>query len=461
MKVNLDDTIAALSTPIGNGGIGIVRISGEKAIDILDKIFLPQCGKKPSELKSHTINYGKITKNNKTVDEVLVSIMKAPKTYTREDIAEINCHGGMAAVNSVLRCCLENGARLAEPGEFTKRAFLNGRIDLLQAEAVSEIISSKTEVSKNAAINKLGGRLSKQIHEIRDEILSAEAAIEAGIEYPEHDDEITTVRTAKETAKHCLEEIRKLIITSQQGRILTGGLNAVILGKPNVGKSSFLNYLLDEDRAIVTDIPGTTRDVLSETVNINGIPVNITDTAGIRQTGDFIEKLGVDKSYEYGENADVIFMMTDGSRRLSDEDKEILDFIRDKKAIIIINKSDLIQKTTEEDLKEYAPKENIITVSVKEDMGVELIFNRLSEMFFQGNIDINDSACITNERNLSSLKNAEKALENVIATAEGGFPEDFLSMDFNEAYISLGEITGESLEEDVIDKIFSQFCLGK
>ncbi len=461
MKINLDDTIAAVSTPMGNGGIGIVRISGEKAVDILTKIFVPKGSKKVSDIKSHTITYGNIVSEGKTVDEVLVSLMKAPRTYTREDIAEINCHGGITAVNSVLRACLNNGARLAEPGEFTKRAFLNGRIDLLQAEAVSEIISSKTEQAKQSAVNKLGGMLSEKIKDIREEIISAEAAVEAAIEYPEHDEEIVTMNSTKETAENALNEVRKLIKTADRGRIYLAGINAVILGKPNVGKSSFLNYILDEDRAIVTDIPGTTRDVLSETVNIKGIPVNITDTAGIRQTGDKIEKIGVDKSLEYAENADVIFMMTDGSRELSEEDIRLLEFIKDRKAIIIINKSDLTQLTTEENLLPYAEKENIITVSVKENSGVELIFERLKAMFLQGEIDINNSACITSERNLESLRKAEKALQNVIDTVEKGFPEDFLSMDLNEAYAALGEITGESLEEDVIDKIFSQFCLGK
>ncbi|MCD8214773.1 MAG: tRNA uridine-5-carboxymethylaminomethyl(34) synthesis GTPase MnmE [Clostridiales bacterium] len=459
--MNLDDTIAAISTPVGNGGIGIVRISGGKAIDVLERIFIPKGSKKIKELKSHTITYGNIVSEGKIIDEVLVSLMKAPKTYTREDIAEINCHGGITAVNSVLRTCLENGARLAEPGEFTKRAFLNGRIDLLQAEAVTEIISSKTERAKQSAVNKLGGMLSKKIGSIRDDILSAEAAIEAAIEYPEHDEEIATMNSTKDVAERALKEIKRLIDSAAFGRIYTAGINAVILGKPNVGKSSFLNYILDEERAIVTDIPGTTRDALSETVNIKGIPVNITDTAGIRQTGDKIEKIGVDKSFEYAENADVIFMMTDGSGKLSEEDIRLLDFIRDKKAIIIINKSDLEQFTTEEQLLPYAERENIITVSLKEDSGVEHIFERLKAMFLQGEVDINDNACITSERNLESLRKAEKSLENVIDTVDKGFPEDFLSMDLNDAYTALGEITGESLEEDVIDKIFSQFCLGK
>ncbi|MCD8089762.1 MAG: tRNA uridine-5-carboxymethylaminomethyl(34) synthesis GTPase MnmE [Clostridiales bacterium] len=461
MNIGLYDTIAAVSTPAGSGGIGIVRISGENAVGVLEKIFVPKGAKKVRDIKSHTITYGNIVSEGKVIDEVLVSLMKAPRTYTREDVAEINCHGGITAVNSVLRAALKGGARLAEPGEFTKRAFLNGRIDLLQAEAVAEIISSKTEKAKQSAVNKLGGMLSKKIGAIREEIISAEAAIEAAIEYPEHDEEIVTMNSTKDVAVKALKEVRGLIEGAACGKIYTAGINAVILGKPNVGKSSFLNYILDEERAIVTDIPGTTRDALSETVNIKGIPVNITDTAGIRQTGDKIEKIGVDKSFKYAEEADIIFMMTDGSRGLSEEDIRLLEFIKGKKAIIIINKSDLKQITTEETLLPYAERENIITVSVKEDMGVDLIFERLKALFMLGEIDINDSACITGERNLESLRKAEKALMNVIETVDGGFPEDFLSMDLNEAYSALGEITGESLEEDVIDKIFSQFCLGK
>ncbi len=461
MRIDLEDTIAAISTPMGNGGIGIVRLSGDKAIDVLENIFKAASGKKAGELSSHTINYGKIINNEKTVDEVLVSLMKAPKTYTRQDVVEINCHGGIQAVNGVLRACLEAGARLAEPGEFTKRAFLNGRIDLLQAEAVSEIISSKTESAKRAALAKLGGRLSGKIKELRDKILSAEAAIEAAIEYPEHDDEIVTKMSAKQTAEVVLKGVRELIDRADFGRIIQNGINCVIMGRPNVGKSSFLNYILDEERAIVTDIPGTTRDVLSESVSIGDIPLNITDTAGIRQTGDVIEKIGVDRSFEYGENADIIFMMIDGSEELTEDDLRILDFIKDKRAIIIVNKSDKAVKVTPEELRQYAEEQNIITVSVKNDTGVEDIFDRLKAMFMGGEVEISDNACVIGERNLESLRRAEKSLLNVIDTVDNGFPEDFISMDLTEAYTALGEITGETLEEDVIDKIFSEFCLGK
>ncbi len=461
MKIDLEDTIAAISTPIGSGGIGIVRLSGDKSVEILDKIFRTASGKKAAELASHTITYGKIISHKKTVDEVLVSFMKAPKTYTRQDVVEINCHGGVQAVNSVLRACLDAGARLAEPGEFTKRAFLNGRIDLLQAEAVSEIISSKTENAKRAALSKLGGRLSGKIKELREQILSAEAAVEAAIEYPEHDDEIVTRLSARQTAGTVLEGVRELISRADFGRIIQNGINCVIMGRPNVGKSSFLNYILDEERAIVTDIPGTTRDVLSESVSIEGIPLNITDTAGIRQTGDVIEKIGVDRSFEYGENADIIFMMIDGSEKLTEDDFRILDFIKNRRAIIIINKSDKKSEVEPEELEAYAEKENIITVSIKQNHCVEDIFRRLKAMFLGGEIEIDDSACVIGERTLESLKKAEISLMNVIDTVDSGFPEDFISMDFTDAYAALGEITGETLEEDVIDKIFSEFCLGK
>ncbi len=461
VKINLEDTIAAVSTPMGNGGIGIVRLSGENALDILGRIFVPACGKKVSELKSHTINYGKIVEGGKVVDEALVSVMKAPKTYTRQNVAEINCHGGMRAVNAVLRACTANGARPAEPGEFTKRAFLNGRIDLAQAEAVAEIIDAKTEAGRRSALNKLGGRLSAKINSIRNDILSAEAAVEAAIEYPEHEEETQAAISAADAAKKAVFEIRELIKGADFGRIIKNGINAVIMGRPNAGKSSLLNYLLDEERAIVTDIPGTTRDVVCEQVNIGGIPVNVIDTAGIRHTEDAVEKLGVDKSLEYGENADVIFMLLDGSLELTPEDRELLEFIRGRKAVIVINKSDLGLEIKPEELNSYAPPKNIITVSVKEGKGVEELVKRLKDMFFNGDIDIGDCGEITNERNLNSLKNAEKSLLNVINTVEGGFPDDLVSMDLMGAYEALGEITGESLEEDVIDKIFSQFCLGK
>lgn len=461
LKINQDDTIAAISTPAGSGGIGIVRMSGDKAVEILGRIFAPKNGKPVSEIRSHTITYGNIVWNGSVVDEVLASLMKAPKTYTREDVVEINCHGGTAAVSGVLRACLEGGARLAEAGEFTKRAFLNGRIDLVQAEAVAEIISAKTENAKKAALSKLGGRLSKKIRKIREDILQAEAVIEAAIEYPEHDDEIATVSSSKETAERALSEVRKLIEGAKYGRIVSAGINAVILGKPNVGKSSFLNYILDEDRAIVTDIAGTTRDALRENVNIKGIPVNITDTAGIRQTGDVIEKIGVDKSFEYAKDADVIFLMLDGSKPLEPEDREILEFARGRKAVAVINKSDLGQAGIEEEVIGFVGAKNVINASVKEDKGLDDVFERLKAMFLGGEIDISEEAAVISERNLSSLRACEKALENVVATVEGGFPEDFLSMDFMEAYTCLGEILGESLEEDVIDKIFSEFCLGK
>lgn len=461
LKVNLDDTIAAISTPIGSGGIGIVRLSGSEAITILKKIFIPKSGKPVEEIKSHTITYGNIVQDGSVVDEVLVSLMKAPKTYTKEDVVEINCHGGTAAVSGVLRACLKSGARLAEGGEFTKRAFLNGRIDLAQAEAVADIISAKTDASKKAALSKLGGRLSKKIRKIRESILLTEATIEAAIEYPEHDEEEVTTATAEEAAKKALSDVRGLIDGAAYGKIITAGINAVILGKPNVGKSSFLNYILDEDRAIVTDIAGTTRDALRESVNIKGIPVNITDTAGIRQTGDVIEKIGVDKSFEYADSADVIFIMLDGSKALDETDIKILEYAKGRKAIAIINKSDLGSFGIENEVISYIGEENTINASVKEDMGLDDVFERLKAMFLGGEVNISDEAAVLSERNLSSLRAAEKSLENVIATAEGGFPQDFLSMDLTDAYTSLGEILGESLEEDVIDKIFSEFCLGK
>lgn len=462
MNVNIDDTIAAISTPIGSGGIGIVRISGNEAFEVISRIFEPKNGKKTDEIKSHTINYGIIkNKNNEIIDEVLVSIMKAPNTYTKENVAEINCHGGIKAVNRVLSAVLENGARMAEPGEFTKRAFLNGRIDLSQAEAVIDIINAKTELSHKSAVERLEGRLSKKIKKFRNEILTMTAHIEAAIDYPEHDDETMTYEIIKDKSLNLLKEINILLKSADTGKIIKEGINTVILGKPNVGKSSLLNSIIEEERAIVTDIPGTTRDALQEYININGIALNIIDTAGIRHTDDVIEKMGVEKSKELAKNADLIFFVLDGSKNIDKDDFEILDFVKNKRLIIIVNKIDLENNIDFDKLFEYADKEFIIEMSVKEDLGFDKLFDIIEKLFMSGKININEEALITNERNKASVYNAVKSLENVVETVENMMPEDFISMDLIEAYKFLGEITGESLEEDVIDKIFSEFCLGK
>lgn len=462
MKININDTIAAISTAVGSGGIGIVRISGDDAFEVLSKIFEPKSNKKIEDIKSHTINYGVVKdKNGEIVDEVLVSIMKAPNTYTKENVAEINCHGGIKAVNRVLSLVLQSGARIAEPGEFTKRAFLNGRIDLSQAEAVIDIINAKTDLAHKVAVGRLEGRLSKKVKFYRNEILTMTAHIEAAIDYPEHDDETMTYEMIKNKSLELLDDIKKLLKNADTGRIIKEGIKTVILGRPNVGKSSLLNSLIEEERAIVTDIPGTTRDVLQEYINVNGIALNIIDTAGIRETDDLIEKMGVEKSKEYAKDADLVFFVVDGSKPLAQEDLEILEFVKNKNLVIIVNKVDLDINVDFNKLYEYAPKDLVIKMSVKEDLGFDMLFEIVEKLFAKGEININEEALITGERNKASVYNAVKSLENVVETVENKMPEDFISMDLLEAYKALGEITGESLEEDVIDKIFSEFCLGK
>lgn len=457
LKVNIDDTIAAISTATGNGGIGIVRLSGSGAIDVAESVFVSVKGKKLSEQKSHTIHFGNIVYEGKVIDEVLVSVMKAPNTYTREDIVEINTHGGYRAVTAVLNAVLKCGARMAEPGEFTKRAFLNGRIDLTQAEAVIDIINAKTDASREAAMLRLEGRLSKEIKTIRDKILTMLAHIEAGIDYPEHDDETMTYNMISEGTKAAVEAVDKLIKSADTGKIYKEGIKTVILGRPNVGKSSLLNAMLEEDRAIVTDIPGTTRDSLEEMLNVHGIPLNIIDTAGIRNTNDVIEQIGVEKSKNLAEQADLILLMFDGSKELTDEDLELIELVRNKKTITLVNKLDLEQKIDMGAIKDMDP----VNISVKIDKGINDIYEKIKSMFAVGDINIDNEVLISGERNKESLYKAKRSLNNVMETVENRMPEDFISMDLTEAYEALGEITGEALEEDIIDKIFSEFCLGK
>jgi len=457
------NTVAAVSTPVGAGGIAIVRMSGNSAIDILSRVFVPVGNKKVSQIKSHTVTYGHIVDDGKVVDEVLTVVMFAPKTYTREDIVEINCHGGIRVANSVLNTLIKNGADMALPGEFTKRAFINGRIDLSQAEAVIDLINAKTELSKRASINRLEGRLSKKIRDIREEIITMTAHIEVNIDYPEHDNEDITFNMIFDKTNYLIKIIDKLIDTADFGRIIKEGIKTVIAGKPNVGKSSLLNYLIDEDKAIVTDIPGTTRDVLEEHINIAGIPLNIVDTAGIRDTKDIIEKIGVEKSKEYAKSADFIFLVIDGSQCLEQEDFEILKLVHKnrKKAIVILNKCDLEQKADINEIYNYIDKDYVISVSVKNNLGLDILFDKVKKLFFDGEIDVDDEVIISNERNKASLLNARKSLLNVIETINERMPQDFISMDLLDAYNFLGEIIGEKVDEDVIDKIFSEFCLGK
>jgi tRNA modification GTPase len=460
LKVKLDDTIAAISTPTGNGGIGIVRISGSEAVDIADRLFVGVGGKRLSEQKSHTLHYGRIVSDGKTIDEVIVSLMLAPKTYTREDVVEINTHGGYRAVTAVLNCVIAEGARLAVAGEFTKRAFLNGRLDLTQAEAVIDIINSKTDKSREAAVARLEGRLATKVKSLRERLLTLIAHIEAAIDYPEHDDEMMTYRVVAEGCCEVKSEIKSLIASADTGRIYREGIRTVILGRPNVGKSSLLNALLEEDRAIVTDIPGTTRDTLEEMINIGGIPLNIIDTAGIRDTDNPVERIGVERSRELAGEADLVLLVLDGSRELSDEDRALVPMLEGKRAIVIVNKADL-ECVIDFDEVERLVGNRPITLSAKYEKGLEELYEQVKAMFIDGSLDTANGVMVSNERNKASLVTADKCLDNVLATIESGMPEDLMSMDLTQAYELLGEITGETLEDDIIDKIFSEFCLGK
>ena len=456
----LDDIIAAISTPLGSGGIGIVRMSGNGCIALADTIF--QGKKKLTENPSHTLSYGKITDgpDGEVIDEVLVSVMKAPHTYTKEDIVEVNCHGFLVT-QRVLQALLNAGARLAEPGEFTKRGFLNGRIDLTQAEAIIDLIQSKTELSRQAAVNQLEGRLKTEVRQMRQEIIDMIASIEAVIDYPDYDIEEETYDSMEKGAKKLLARMERLLAGADRGKILREGLQTVIVGKPNVGKSSLLNWFLEEDRAIVTDIPGTTRDTVEEYINIDGIPVKIVDTAGIRETGDVVEKMGVEKSKAYAEQADLILMMLDASRPLEAEDREILSFIDGKHSIVMLNKSDLEQKLSLEELEQFVPKEQILFVSVKENTGFDALIDAIKTLFFSGQTATADDALLGNTRHKNALYQAKEAMERCLVTIGTRMPEDFISMDLQDASRALGEITGDVADEEIIDRIFTKFCLGK
>ncbi len=465
MKTFLSDTIVAVSTPTGYGGIGIVRMSGDTAFAVAEKIFKSSKGKSFEEIKSHTVNYGKIIDPTSQiiVDEVLLTVMKKPNTYTKEDVVEINCHGGMKSVQAVLMTCIKMGARLAEAGEFTKRAFLNGRIDLSQAEAVIDIINAKTETYRTAAVSSLSGNISEKVKKLRHEILTIVAHIEAAIDYPEHDIVELESSAVRKDVNGILENIEQLIHSADTGIILREGVKAVILGRPNVGKSSLLNCMLKQERAIVTDIAGTTRDVLEESVNVLGVPVVMVDTAGIRETEDYIEKIGVEKSKEYAQKADLVLFVMDSSVEISPFDIEILEFVQNKKVIILFNKSDLENKNNVQKHKifDFVPEDCVIEISAKTQMGMDKLFHTIKELFVSGNINVNDDVMISNVRHKTCLMNTQSSLKIVLNTIDAGLPEDFISVDLQQAYAHLGEIIGESMDEDVIDKIFADFCLGK
>ena len=461
------ETIAAISTGMSNSGIGIVRISGEEAFQVIDKIYK---GKEVlSKVQSHTIHYGYIVDGKETIDEVLVSIMRAPRTFTGEDTVEINCHGGVYVVKRVLDTVLRNGARPAEPGEFTKRAFLNGKMDLSQAEAVIDVITAKNEYALKSSMSQLKGSVKKKIEEIRKQIIYHTAFIETALDDPEHISVDGYGEQLEGVVETLSEELKDLIDSSENGRIMKEGIQTVILGKPNAGKSSLLNVLSGRERAIVTDIEGTTRDVLEEQIQIQGLNLNVIDTAGIRETEDKVEKIGVDKAKEYAEQADLIIYVVDASRELDENDIEIMKIIAGKKAVILLNKMDLNVLISKENLEQQFQKEiggackNIpmIEISAKEEQGIRDFENLLKKMFLQGEISFNDEVYITNMRQKSALQDAYNSLKKVKESIEMGMPEDFYSIDLMDAYEALGSITGETIGEDLVNEIFSKFCIGK
>lgn len=455
------ETIAAIATAMSNSGIGIIRISGDEAVAIADKMFKSvKEGKSLADVKSHTVHFGHIVDNENVVDEVLVTVMKAPNTYTREDVVEINCHGGVVVLRKVMELALKNGARPAEAGEFTKRAFLNGRIDLSQAEAVIDVINAKNEYALSNSVGQLRGKLSSNIKDIRNDILNQIAYIEAALDDPEHmslegyDEELMN------KIKNIMLQLERLIESSDNGRVISEGINTVILGKPNAGKSSFLNAVLGTERAIVTDIEGTTRDTLEEHINIHGISLNIIDTAGIRDTEDVVEKIGVSKAKELALEADLIIYIIDTSKPIDDNDREIMELIRGNKAIILFNKSDLeaVVDKTDIDVSENTP---VISISAKHQLGIEEFENAIKELFFNGELKFNDEVYITNARQKNDIRQAYESMKLVRNSIEEHMPEDFFTIDLMNAYELLGRVVGESVEDDLADKIFSEFCMGK
>ncbi len=461
------DTIAAVATAMSDSGIGIVRISGDDAIAIADRVYRNAGGKRIlTDYDSHTIHYGFITDEDETViDEVMVSVMKAPKSYTAEDTVEINCHGGVLMMRMILERVIKAGARIAEPGEFTKRAFLNGRLDLSEAEAVMDIIHAKNDFALRSSVNQLKGSVSGMIRDIREEMIHEIAFIEAALDDPEHFDlEAEGYRDILlKKVKKIMKQIRYLIDSSEDGKLLKEGIRTVIVGKPNVGKSSLMNVLLGEDRAIVTDIAGTTRDILEETVSIGGIVFHILDTAGIRYTEDVVEKIGVDKARNAVENADLVLYVADSSVPVDDNDRDIFDMIREKKTIVLLNKSDLNPVVSKEDIMSLMQSVTgrVIRTSMKNGTGLEAFIGAVKEMFFKGDISYNDEVYITNMRHKEALQNAYDSLVQVHKSIEENMPEDFYTIDLMGAYEKLGLIIGESVEDDLVNEIFSKFCMGK
>ena len=454
------DTIAAISTGMTNSGIGIVRISGPDAVLIADKIYDSRSGKKLADMPTHTIHYGFIRDGQEFIDEVLVMLMRGPKSFNAEDTVEINCHGGVYAMNRILDLVIRSGARPAEPGEFTKRAFLNGRIDLSQAEAVIDVINAKNEYALKSSVSQLKGSVLKVIREIREKIIYHIAYIESALDDPEHISLDGYPEELEEQVHQWKEKIQKLIDSSENGKRMKEGIRTVSVGKPNAGKSSLLNVLLGEERAIVTDIAGTTRDVLEEQMNLSGISLNIIDTAGIRNTEDVVEKIGVKKAIDCAKDADLIIYVVDSSTELDENDDEIMEMIRDRKAIVLLNKADLKAVTTEEQINERLDKP-VISISAKEERGIDQLELTVKDMFYEGQISFNDEIYITNMRQKAALTEAVSSLNQVLSSIENQMPEDFFSIDLMNAYEELGSITGESVGEDLVNEIFSKFCMGK
>ncbi len=456
-----NDTICAIATGATNAGISIIRISGENAFSVADKIFVPKkSGKKLSERKSHTLTYGNIVYNGEIIDEVLVSVMKGPNSYTAEDTAEINCHGGYIVTKKVLECCLAAGARLAEPGEFTKRAFLNGRIDLSQAEAVIDLINASNDNAVKNSVAQLSGKLKNIVVSLREKILKDTAYIEAALDDPEH---IDISGFSDELSVHVneeMEELNKLISGFENGRIIRNGIRTVILGKPNAGKSTLLNALTGTKRAIVTDIPGTTRDTLEELIVLDGITLNIVDTAGIHHTDDVVEKIGVEKAVEEIDDADLCLFVADASRALDEDDKNIIELLKDKNAIVLLNKSDLTSVLSAEELKKACGRD-VISISARDEKGIDIFISEIKKMFGFGEIEKKEEMYISKLRHKELLQSSYESLKEVLKSIELGMSEDFFSIDLMNAYTSLGSIIGEEIEDDLADKIFKEFCMGK
>lgn len=459
------DTIAAIATAMSDSGIGIIRISGSDALTVADKMFRSKSGKKKlADVQSHTIHYGFIYDGDMPVDEVMVVVMKAPNTYTREDTVEIDCHGGVLVMTKVLETALKYGCRLAEPGEFTKRAFLNGRIDLSKAEAVMDLIHSKNEFALKSSVRQLSGAVSDKVKALRDEILYEIAFIESALDDPEHISLDGYREKLEQKTLSIKMDLKKLIDSADNGRLLKDGIYTVIVGKPNVGKSSLLNLLVGEERAIVTSVAGTTRDVLEETIKLNGIGLNVIDTAGIRDTDDEVERIGVEKARTYADNADLIIYVVDASRRLDENDEEIARLIADKKVIVLLNKTDLVQVVGEKEIMTLVSENKnlrIIRTSTKENVGIDTFENTIKEMFFGGEIAANDELYITSGRHKEALMEAYESMELVLKSLADDMPEDFYSIDLMGAYASLGRIIGEEVGDDLVNEIFSKFCMGK